>query len=563
MHQLAHSEHLALPTHKLLALTHLNAVDWLIIGLYFIFVLGLGFFTERKTKSADDFFIAGRRNTAWIAGIAFLSANMGALELLGMAGQAYSSGVMTAHYYLIGAIPAMLFLAVYMMPFYYNSNIYSVPGYLGKRFNTQTRALNAVSFAIMTLLMSGINMYSMALVLHVFVGWSFSASIWISSITVGAYIVMGGLESAIFSEVMQFFLIWFGMLLAVVLGWVHIGGLHQIAHRIPAGYLHLWHGTGIHDHNPMAIDWVGIVFGLGVVLSFGYWCTDFLVIQRALTARDLRAAQSAPVIASFFKMALPFMVVTAGIVALAMVHSHAIPKLARPDDALLYVINSQYPHGLLGLGVTALLAGFMAGQAGNVSAFNTVFTEDIYKTYFVKNKADKHYLAVGRVATVFGVLVSVGTAYWAMEMSSIMSYMQALFSIVNAPLFGVIALGMFWKRINGKGGFAGLFSGMALSLVLFLLVQFHIMPERAITLTSSTTPMAADLWRAIWACATSTTVTVFVSLLTAPPESDKLTGYVYGVGAATVQAPVVWYRRPTVWAVVSCVIFLVLNVVFW
>lgn len=376
-------------------------------------------------------------------------------------------------------------------------------------------------------------------------------------------IVMGGLESAIFSEVMQFFLIWFGMLLAVFLGYVHIGGWHEIAHRVPANYLHLWAGTGAHGHNPMAIDWIGIVFGLGVVLSFGYWCTDFLVIQRVLTARDLRSAQSAPVIASFFKMALPFMVVTAGIVALAMVHSHAIPKLERPDDALLYVINSQYPHGLLGLGVTALLAGFMAGQAGNISAFNTVFTEDIYRAYFVKDAADKHYLAVGRVMTILGILVSVGTAYWAMEMSSIMSYMQALFSIVNAPLFGVIALGMFWKRINGKGAFTGLFAGMGLSLVLFLLVQFHVIPERAIALTSSTTPMAADLWRAIWACATSTVITAVVSLITAPPTMDKLDGYVFGVTAVATESNVAWYARPTVWAAISFVIFIALNIWLW
>lgn len=564
MHHVAHLDRItAAVSHPVSALTHLNPIDWVIIGLYFVFVLGIGFFTERKTKNAEDFFIAGRRNTSWIAGIAFLSANMGALELLGMAGTAYSSGLMTAHFYLIGAIPAMLFLAVYMMPFYYNSSIYSVPGYLGKRFNSQTRALNAVAFAIMTLLMSGINMYSMALVLHVFVGWSYNASILVSSATVATYIVMGGLESAIFSEVMQFFLIWFGMLLAVFLGYIHIGGWHEIVHRVPSSYLHLWSGTAHGGQNPMAIGWVGIVFGLGVVLSFGYWCTDFLVIQRALTARNLHAAKSAPIIASFFKMALPFMVVTAGVVALAMVHGHVIPTLDRPDDALLYVINSQYPHGLLGLGVTALLAGFMAGQAGNISAFNTVFTEDIYRAYFVKKAADKHYLAVGRVITIVGILISVGTAYWAMQMSSIMSYMQALFSIVNAPLFGVIALGMFWKRVNGIGGFSGLFTGMAVSLTLFLLVQWHVISESAIALTSSTTPMAGDLWRAIWACSIAVVVTVVMSLLTRAPDTEQLSGYVYDPASKASSAAVIWYRRPAFWAVVSLSIFVVLNILFW
>lgn len=566
MHHIAHISRLAtpVPLHNT-ALTHLNPVDWIIIGLYFVFVIGIGFYTNKNANNSDDFFIAGRKNGSWIAGIAFLSANMGALELLGMAGTAYSQGVMTAHFYLIGAIPAMLFLAIFMMPFYYSSEIYSVPGYLGKRFNSPTRVLNAIAFAIMTLLMSGINMYSMALVLHVFVGWGFNTSIWVSSATVAAYIVMGGLESAIFSEVMQFFLIWFGMLLAVILGYVHIGGWHEIMRRVPSNYLHLWSGTGHASGNPMAIDWVGIVFGLGTVLSFGYWCTDFLVIQRALSSKNLRTAQSAPVIASFFKMALPFMIITAGLVGLTMVKNHTLPALDRPDDALLYVINSQYPHGLLGLGVTALLAGFMAGQAGNISAFNTVFTLDIYRPFLVKNKPDHHYVTVGRIATIAGVLISVVTAYWAMEMSSIMSYMQALFSIVNAPLFGVILLGMFWKRINGIGGFCGLFTGMGLSLVLFLLVQLHIMPASDVALTSATTPMAADLWRAIWACASAVVVTIVMSLLTKPPELEGLKGYVYGLTpkreVEVVLVP--WYHRPTFWAVISLILFGSLNIIFW
>jgi SSS family solute:Na+ symporter len=564
MHHIAHLHRSAIPiSHQTVALSHLNSVDWVIIGLYFIFVIGIGAYAQKNMKNSDDFFIAGRKNGSWIAGIAFLSANMGALELLGMSGTAYSSGLMTAHFYLIGAIPAMLFLAIFMMPFYYHSKIYSVPGYLGKRFNQQTRALNAVAFAIMTLLMAGINMYSMALVLNVFVGWSFNVSIWVSSATVAVYIVLGGLESAIFSEVMQFFLIWFGMFLAVILGYVHVGGWNEIVHRIPQGYTHLWAGTHHASGNPMAIDWVGIVFGLGVVLSFGYWCTDFLVIQRALSAKNLRAAQTAPVIAAFFKMALPFMIVTAGVVAIVLVKNHTLPHLSRPDDALLYVINSQYPHGLLGLGVTALLAGFMAGQAGNISAFNTVFTEDIYRGYFVKDAEDHHYITVGRVVTVLGVLISVGTAYWAMEMSSIMSYMQALFSIVNAPLFGVIVLGMFWKRINGAGGFTGLFTGMALSLILFLLVQFHTIPASDIALTAATTPMAADLWRAIWACAASVVVTIVVSLMTKRPPEERLIGYVYGTIPDATYEKVVWYRRPTFWAVIALIAFAGFNIIFW
>lgn len=563
MHHMAHLHRFSGSIHPPTAISHLNPVDWLIIILYFVFVLAIGFVAKRNTKSSDDFFIAGRKNNSWIAGIAFLSANMGALELLGMAGTAYKSGFMTAHFYLIGAIPAMLFLAILMMPFYYSSKIYSVPGYLGKRFNSSTRSLNAVAFAIMTLLMSGINMYSMALVLHIFVGWSYGTSIWLSSATVAAYITLGGLESAIFSEVMQFFLIWFGLMLAVILGYIHIGGWHSIVQRVPDSYLHLWQGLKNSNANPMKIDWVGLVFGLGVVLSFGYWCTDFLVIQRALSAKNLRSAQSAPIIASFFKMALPFIIVTVGVIAIAMVRSHIIPTPSTPDAALLYIMNAEYPHGLLGLGVTALLAGFMAGQAGNISAFNTVFTKDIYQAHFVKNAPDKHYITAGRIATLLAIIASIYTAYWAMAMPTIMSYMQALFSIVNAPLFGVIVLGMFWKRINGAGGFCGLFTGMGISLILFLLVQWHIIKPNSIVLTAVTTPMASSLWRAIWACLVATVVTIIVSLITKPPPSEKLEGFTYGTVALATSDKTIWYKNVKVWAVISLIAFVIINLIFW
>ena len=546
------------------AITHLNFVDWSIVAIYFMFVIGIGVFVKKSTKNSKDFFLAGRRNSSWIAGLAFLSANMGALELLGMAGQSYQYGILTAHFYLIGAIPAMLFLAVFMMPFYYSKKILSIPGYLKQRYNESTRTLNAFAFAVMTLLMSGINMYAMALVLHVFVGWNFNASILVSSITVACYVGLGGLTSAIFSEVLQFFLIWFGLFLAVILGLIHVGGWHQITASLPDSYSHLWLHTAHASQNPMSINWVGIVFGLGFVLAYGYWTTDFLVIQRAFSAKDLRSAQMAPIIASFFKMALPIVVVVLGLIALMLVRSNAIPKIATPDNALLYVLNAEYPHGLLGLGVTALLAGFMSGQAGNISAFNTVFTYDIYKSHLVKEASDQHYLVVGRVMTILGILISVVTAYWAKGMPSIMSYMQALFSIVNAPLFAVILLGMFWKRINGTGAFWGLFSGMVVATAMFLLVKFSIIPVKDVAFTAHASPMAADFWRAIWAWTIAAVVTVALSLMTKPPAADRLEHLVYGSSPAEeVLTLQVWYLRPKVWAAISLVIFILLNILFW
>ena len=545
-------------------LTHLNFLDLIIIALYFIFILGMGAYVKTKTINSTDFFLAGRRNRSWVAGLAFLSANMGALELLGMSGLSYQYGVLTAHFYLIGAIPAMLFLAIFMMPFYYSTRIHSIPEYLHLRFNGATRTLNAYAFAIMTLLMSGINMYAMALVLNVFVGWNFHTSVWVSSATVACYIALGGLASAIFSEVMQFFIIWFGLLLAVILGYLHIGSLDTIMQNIPESFSHLWATTANANNNPMHVEWFGIVFGLGFVLAFGYWTADFLVIQRAFSAKDLRSARMAPVIASFFKMALPIIVVGAGLIVFALIKTAKIPKLERPDDALLYLVNYVYPHGLLGLGVTALLAGFMAGQAGNVSAFNTIFTYDIYKAHIVKKASDHHYLVVGRIATIGGILLSILTAYWAMSMPTIMDYMQAIFSMVNAPLFGIILFGMFWTRINGQGAFWGLLIGMITSVILFILVQFNFLSPRYVAFAPDASPMAVNFWRAIWAFLITVILTIMISLLTDKPNLEQIKGFVYTHGAQLKdRLTTVWYRRPTIWATISFIILIVLNIIFW
>lgn len=544
-------------------ISHLQIIDWIIIIIYFAFVLGIGFYVKRSTKTSEDFFLAGRRNSTWIAGLAFLSANMGALELLGMAGQSYQYGVLTAHFYLIGAIPAMLFLGLYMMPFYYSSRIHSIPSYLHLRFNGATRTLNAIAFAIMTLLMAGINLYAMALVLHIFLGWNMNASMWISSLTIAVYVGLGGLTSAIFSEILQFFLIWAGLLLAVILGLIDVGGWSEIKARIPEGFTHLWATTGSANQNPMMIDWLGISMGLGFVLAFGYWTTDFLVIQRAFSARDMRSAQLSPILASFFKMALPFVVITAGLVILALVNKQQMAPLTRPDDALLLLIDRFYPPGLLGLGVTALLAGFMSGQAGNISAFNTVFTYDIYKAHLHKKANDQHYIWVGRLVTIIGILLSVVTAYWAMSMPSIMEYMQALFSIVNAPLFATILLGMFWKRINGTGAFWGLLAGMLTSATMFLLQKFNIISAASFTISAVASPMAADFWRAIWAWVITFILTIVISIITKPLPEEKLSGLVYGLTPIAKHNELVWYQKPVVWASISFLILILLNIIFW
>ncbi|MGH9396658.1 MAG: sodium:solute symporter family transporter, partial [Terriglobia bacterium] len=373
-----------------------HAVDFAIIIIYFVMVLGIGFYLKKYTKSGEDFFLAGREMTSWVAGLSFLSANLGALELMGWAGSAYEYGFLAVHWYWIGAIPAMLFLGIIMMPFYYISKTHSVPGYLQLRFDLATSGLSAVCFAAMTILMSGIGMFAMALVMHVLLGWNLHFSIWFSSIVVGIYVVAGGLFSAIFNEVVQFFLIWLGALLIPILGLVDAGGWHglvaRIHHNFPHRNLtHIWQGLGHFNTNAMGIHWTGIVFGLGLVTSFGYWTTDFLVVQRVMAAKDIRAAKMAPIIASYFKMAVPFIVIVPGVLGLAVLPYHLVPQgmahggLHSYNDVLPLMLARYCGPGLLGLGVTALIAGFMSGMAGNVSAFATVWTYDIYRPFIRKN----------------------------------------------------------------------------------------------------------------------------------------------------------------------------------
>lgn len=548
----------------------LHAVDWLVIVLYFAAILGIGVYLKRFADTSDDFFLAGRRNSSWVAGLAFLSANLGALEILGWTGGAVKYGMFVSHFYWIGAIPAMLFLALYMMPFYYSSRIHSIPGYLLLRFDEKNRVLNAFSFAFMTVLMSGINLYLMAVVFHIVLGWDMHVSIWISAAAVAAYITMGGLLSAILTEIIQFFLIWFGLFLVALLGIIEVGGVNELLGSLPAQMSGLWSTAADPGANNMGVTWLGIVLGLGFVLSFGYWTTDFLIVQRAFSARDLQAARNTPVVAAFFKMALPFIVVGGGLVAwkLQQTPGSGFELMSRGgdvwyDSALPLLIARYYPAGLVGLGITGLLAGFMAGQAGNVSAFNTVWTYDIYRALIRRDSTDKHLVRVGRITTVVGIFLSILTAYWAMAFESIMDYIQAIFSWVNAPLFATMLLAMFWKRTTSHGAFWGLLTGMLSSFFLFLALRFGWISAYAVTLSSHPSDMAENLWRAWWAWLITFAVTLVVSLATKPKPDGELVGLVRGLTDVSALKAVPLWRKPELWAAIALVSCIALNVYFW
>jgi len=545
-----------MPEKVIQPLFHISTADYIIIGIYFLFVIGIGYFLKKYMKTSLDFFLSGRTIPTWVAGLAFLSANLGALEILGMAGSSYKYGILVAHFYWIGAIPAMLFLAVFMMPFYYGSKARSVPEYLVLRYNEPTRAVNAISFAIMTVLMSGISMYAMALIFQILLGWDLNTSIWLSSIIVLIYITFGGLTSSIYNEVLQFFLIWLGLLPLPFLALKDIGGWNALLKRIPEGFTHLWSVTGTANSNPMGIEYLGVILGLGFVLSFGYWCTDFLVVQRAFSTKNIRASQQVPVLASFYKMFVPILVVLTGLLALALFPGQLGDYPKQPYDmALPLLINKYYPVGLIGLGITALLASFMSGMAGNVTAFTTVWTYDIYEAYINKNATDAHYLWMGRIATVVGVILSIGTAYIAMQYRSIMDFMQTIFGFFNAPLFATFLLGMFWKRTTAWGGFWGLVSGICSAAIMF----FWLLPDKVFT-----SSMAGNFWRAWWAWLVCFTITIVVSLFTKPKTIEELKGLVYGYRVTDEDAKALaWYKKPEVWAILSVIVLIILNIMFW
>jgi solute:Na+ symporter, SSS family len=562
-------------------LTRLAPVDILILVLYFALVVFIGFYAKGKANTSEDFFLAGREMTAWIAGLSFVSANLGSLELMGWAGAAYQYGILAAHWYWIGAIPAMLFLGIVMMPFYYISKTHSVPGYLQLRFGEGARAVSAVSFAVMTILMSGVNMYAMALVMKTVLGWNISFSIWVGAATVALYVMLGGLRSAIINEVLQFVLIWAGAAMIPILGLIEAGGWTKLKAQIAVNvgttdYGHMWSTLGSFKDNPMGVHWTGIVFGLGFVISFGYWTTDFLVVQRVLSANNLRSAKLAPVIGAAFKMAVPFIVILPGLLALAVLKNadgsimHLVPESVAAttgqhsyNEVLPLMLIRYCGPGLLGLGITALIAGFMSGMAGNVSAFSTVWTYDLYGAFINKKASDKHYVAMGRWSTVIGMLVSIGTAYLVMNAASIMDYVQALFSFFIAPLFGTVILGMLWKRATHMGGFLGLLAGTVSSVGMFIWVQSDAGALRYIAMSSDAKPMAENLYRALWSWIICVAVTVVVSLVTKPVPTAQLAGLVYGVTPIPDDGATTIWQKPIFWAIVVIVVFFILNLIFW
>jgi len=556
-------------------LLSLRAVDFAIIVLYFLLVLTIGWYLKRFTKTGEDFFMAGREMTAWIAGLSFLAANLGALELMGWAASAYQYGILATHWYWIGAIPAMLFLGIVMMPFYYICKTHSVPGYLQKRYGDSTRLLSGICFALMTIFMSGVNMYSMAIVMKVVLGWDIHFSIWVSSITVAIYVALGGLLSAIFNEVLQFMLIWLGALFIPIIGLIEAGGwsgmVARIQHNFPGGdYTHLWRTMGDFTANPMGIHWTGIVFGLGLVVSPGYWMTDFLVVQRVLAAKDLRSAKMAPIIGAAFKMMVPLIVILPGLLGLALLdvklvgETEAVAKGLHSYNEVLPLMLARYcGPGLMGLGITALIAGFMSGMAGNVSAFATVWTYDIYKPLFRKSAADSHYVKMGRWCAILGVLASIGTAYTVMHFGSIMDYVQALFSFFIAPLLGTVLLGMFWKRTSAAGGFWGLLAGTVSSIGMWAWVTADPSALRYIALSEHAKAMAENMYRGLWSFIVCVLVTLVVSLYTKPKSESELVGLVRGCTDIPSERDIPLIKRPIFWAAAVAIVFVVLNIIFW
>jgi len=555
-------------------LVHLSGVDLVIVAIYFVLVIGIGFYLKRFAKTGEDFFLAGREMTAWVAGLAFVSANLGSLELLGWAGNAYQYGIMASHWYWIGAIPAMVFLGIVMMPFYYISKTHSVPGYLQLRYGPEASALSAATFAVMTILMSGVNMYAMAVVMQVVLGWNLHFSLITSSVTVGIYVAAGGLFSAIFNEVLQFFLIWFGALLIPILGLIETGGWSGMVARIHQNFpgqdfTHMWAPMSSFSANPMGIHWTGIVFGLGAVQAMGYWTTDFLVVQRVLSARDVRSAKMAPIIGSFFKMAVPLIVIVPGLLGRAVLPMHLVPASEatagqfKYDDVLPLMLARYCGPGLLGLGITALVAGFMAGMAGNVSAFATVWTYDLYRPFVRKDAPDQHYVSMGRWCTIIGLIISIGTAYLVMRFASMMDYVQALFGFFIAPLFGTVLLGMLWKRVTRAAGFWGLLAGVLSSVTMFTLMKLDQRWVRVFALSAYAKGLAQAMYQALWSCLTCVAITLLVTWVTKPRPDEELRGLVYSLTSVAQEKQTSWTRRPAFWSVVALAVFAVLQIIFW
>jgi len=547
----------------------LFAVDYIILVLYFVFVLGIGWYLKRTVKTSEDFLTSGRSVPLWITSLAFVAANLGAQELIGMCASGAKYGIMTSHFYWVGAIPAMVFMGVFMMPFYFGSRARSVPEYLKLRFDEKTRGFNAFSFAVMTIFSSGISMYALGLLLQLVLGWSFTASVLLSAGIVLVYTFLGGLTSAIYNEVLQFFLIVLGFAPLAYLSVNRAGGWEGMKARLPEVMTSSWRYMGDASQNPMGVDLFAMVAGLGFVLSFGYWCTNFLVVQRALAARNMAEGRLTPLVGAFPKMLLPLVVIMPGLAAVALSQMGLGYDLPRKgdgydyDQVLMTLMAKFYPSGLLGVGLTGLMASFMSGMAGNVTAFNTVWTYDIYQSYIKKKAPDSHYLVVGRITTVVGVLLSIACAYLATLYNNIMDLLQLVFGFVNAPLFATFLLGMFWKRATANGAFFGLLSGTLAAAATHGLTVAEGKGGWLTTVATFPSSMAQNFWIAIWAFAVCFTVTVLLSWVTRPRPVEELKGLVWGVTEIPREENIPWYEKPALLGVIVLVACLVLNIIFW
>jgi SSS family solute:Na+ symporter len=548
----------------------LAPIDYLSLSIYFLFVLGIGWLVRRRIRTSEDFLTSGHSVPVWITSLAFIAANLGAQEMIGMCASGAKYGIMTAQFYWLGAVPAMIFVGLFMMPFYYGSRARSVPEYLKLRFDEKTRGLNAITFAVMTIFSSGISMYALGLLFQLVLGWSFTNSVLLSALIVLVYTFLGGLTSAIYNEVVQFFLIVLGFAPLSILAVAKAGGWSGIEHRLQPVMTHTWRYIGHPSENPMGVDAWGLVIGLGFVLSFGYWCTNFLVIQRALAADSLDGSRQTPLIAAFPKIFMPFVVILPGVAAVALMSAasgYTLPLKASGgydyDQVLTTLMAKFYPNGTLGIGLTALMASFMSGMAGNVTAFNTVFTYDLYQSYLKKNAPDKHYLWVGRLTTVAGVALSVGAAYLATHFNDIMDFLQLVFAFVNAPLFATFLLGMFWKRATGHGAFWGLLLGLIAGGLTLGLTEAEHKGGWIAPLYHFPSSMAQNFWIAIWSWVTCFVITFVISLVTKPKPVSELQSLVYGVTEINYQAGVAWYKRPVPLAIIVGVVLIAMNAIFW
>ncbi|WP_130492961.1 sodium:solute symporter family protein [Motilibacter rhizosphaerae] len=545
----------------------MSLLDYVILAIYFLGVLGIGFAARRSIKTSLDFLLSGRSLPAWVTGLAFIAANLGATEILGMAANGAQYGIATVHYYWIGAIPAMVFLGIVMMPFYYGAKVRSVPEFLRLRFNDSTHLLNSIIFALSAVLIAGVNLYALAIVMRAMLGWQLWFSIVIAAAFVLVYITLGGLSSAIYNEVLQFFVILAGLIPVVILGLKEMGGWGGLEKRVRTAqgggenHLHALQGTGVGSvTNAIGANWIGIVFGLGFVLSFGYWTTNFAEVQRALSARNTSAARRTPLIGAFPKLFIPALTVIPGLIALVVVKNLKDTPDGGYNNAIPYLIERYLPSGILGVAVTGLLAAFMAGMAANVSSFNTVFTYDIWQQYIAKDREDEYYLKVGRVVTAVGVVIGIGTAFIAAGFSNIMNYLQALFSVFNSPLFATFIVGMFWKRMTPKAGFWGLLTGTFVGLFVYLGYKFWGIFDFGSDLEES-------FYGAGAAFLSDVVVSVVVSMVTAPKPDSELRGLTYGAGTREAAADLAsgdeaWYRKPALLGGVAVAISLLLYIPF-